>query len=154
MTNCLSRAPPNCYFQVDDFESPWDFWDFSKPFDLIHAGSLAGSVKDVPNLLQQAKRNLNPGGWFEFVDFIPEGHSDDDTLKDAKHFCEWAKLLHEASNKFGKKLNVVPLYKQWMIDAGYKDVTERIYKVHFASFYHPQCVICRFQSNILSCRYL
>ena len=53
-TNYIPRAPPNCYFQVDDFESPWDFWDFGKPFDFIHVGSLAGSIKDVPGLLRKA----------------------------------------------------------------------------------------------------
>ncbi|RJE18258.1 Methyltransferase [Aspergillus sclerotialis] len=121
--------PPNCYFQVDDFESPWDFWDFKKPFDFIHAGNLAGSVKDVPNLLQRAKDTLRPGGWFEFVDFAPEPFADDDTLNDAKYFREWSKLCDEASIKFGKRMNVTSFYKQWMIDAGYKDVNEVVHKV-------------------------
>ncbi|RJE25337.1 Methyltransferase [Aspergillus sclerotialis] len=122
-------APPNCYFQVDDFESPWDFWDFSKPFDFIHAGNLAGSVKDFPHLLQQAKNTLNPGGWFEFVDFAPEPFADDDTLQGAPNLCEMSRFCNEASIKFGKKLRVTDSYKQWMIDAGFKDVKEHVYKV-------------------------
>ena len=137
LANHPPRAPPNCHFLVDDFESPWDFWDFSKPFDFIHAGSLAGSMKDVPNLLRKAKQTLRPGGWFEFVDFAPQAFSDDGTLDDAKSLYEWTQLIREASIKFGKQINITSLYKQWMIDAGYKDVTERVYKVLCALFYLP-----------------
>jgi hypothetical protein len=55
--------------------------------------------------------------------------SDDDTINDAKWVVEWLQLLNEASVKFGKKLNVAKMQKQYMIDAGFVDVHDDIYKV-------------------------
>lgn len=55
--------------------------------------------------------------------------SDDDTINDAKWIVEWQQLLNEASVKFGKKLNVAEMQKQYMIDAGFVDVHDDIYKV-------------------------
>lgn len=71
------------------------------------------------------------------MDFAPQAFSDDGTLDDAKSLYEWTQLIREASIKFGKQINITSLYKQWMIDAGYKDVTERVYKVLCALFYLP-----------------
>ncbi|RMJ22390.1 Methyltransferase [Aspergillus sp. HF37] len=119
-------VPPNCYFELNDFESPWEF---SKPFDFIHGRTLAGSVRDFPQLFERTLENLNPGGWAEFVDFICQAWSDDDSLKKAPNVVKWIKLLNEASDRFGKSMNVALRYKQWMIDAGFKDVREEAYKV-------------------------
>lgn len=124
--NCSSRMAPNCYFEVDDFEAEWQF---SRPFDFIHAGNLAGSVADIPRLLQQAKKNLKIGGWIEFADFAPEPFADDNTLERAPYFREWSRLCDEASVKFGKRMNITSFYKQWMIDAGFKNVKEHVHKV-------------------------
>jgi dGTP triphosphohydrolase len=55
--------------------------------------------------------------------------SDDDTINEAKWILEWQKLLDEASIKFGKRLNVAEMQKQYMIDAGFVDVQDDIYKV-------------------------
>lgn len=119
-------VPPNCYFEINDFESPWEF---SKPFDFIHARGLAGSVRDFPQFFERTLENLNPGGWAEFVDFTCQAWSDDDSLEKAPKITEWIRLGNESSEKFGKPLNVALCYKQWMIDAGFKDVREEAYKV-------------------------
>ena len=55
--------------------------------------------------------------------------SDDNTINDAKWIVEWQQLLNEASVKFGKKLIVAEMQKQYMIDAGFVDVHDDIYKV-------------------------
>lgn len=122
----LTRVPPNCYFEVDDYESDWDF---SKPFDFIHGRALAGSVKDYPNLFRRIHNNLKPGGWVEMVEIPTEFYSDDDTIQNAPNLLEWAKLHNEASEKFGKNMNIAYSLKKWMIDAGFKNVKEDIYKV-------------------------
>jgi uncharacterized UPF0146 family protein len=72
---------------------------------------------------------LKPGGWVEIQEYEVQIKSDDDTINDAKWIVEWQKLLNEASVKFGKKLNVAEMQKQYMIDAGFVDVHDDIYKV-------------------------
>ncbi|RMJ27592.1 Methyltransferase [Aspergillus sp. HF37] len=119
-------VPPNCFFEVDDYESPWEF---SKPFDFIHARSLAGAVRDFPRFCARIKNNLKPGGWVEFVDFPAELFSDDESRQNAPNISEWCKLLDDASQKFGKDLNVTSKYKQWLIDAGFRNVKEDVYKI-------------------------
>ena len=85
---------------------------------------------DFPRLYQRIIANLKPGGWVEMMDFAAEQfYSDDDTVQRAKNLNEWCKLLNEASEKFGKELDVARLHKQRMIDAGFKNVKEEIYKV-------------------------
>lgn len=77
-------------------------------------------------------KNLNPGGWLELVDMTPEAFSDDGTLKNAPNMAEWSRLTDEASVKFGKRLNIPHLYKNWMQDAGFKNIREDVYKVCFS----------------------
>lgn len=123
---CVTRVLPNCHFEVDDFESDWSF---KTPFDFIHARTLAGSVRDFPRLYRRMIENLNTGGWAEVVDFTVEAFSDDGTLNNAPNVVKWIKLLDEASSKFGKRLNIASTHKQGLIDAGFKNVKEDIYKV-------------------------
>lgn len=118
--------PPNCYFEVDDYESTWDF---SRPFDFVHARALVGAMKDPLAIFSQALENLKPGGWFEVAEIAPMCYSDDDTIQNAPNSVEWCKVLDEASIKFGKRMNVTHLYKQWLIDVGFENVREDIYKV-------------------------
>ena len=86
-------------------------------------------MKDWEALFKRIHNNLNPGGWVELADFPTEFFSDDDTLKDAPNVMEWVRLQNETAVTFGKLMNVAHLYKQWMIDAGFKDVKEEIVKV-------------------------
>lgn len=120
------RVPLNCFFEIDDYESKWDFSD---PFDFVHGRNLGGTVRDFPVLLQRAKENMNNGAWIELVDFAAEAWSDDDSLERAPNVVEWSRLLDEASVKFGKQLSIGKSYKQWVTDAGFKNVTEEVYKV-------------------------
>lgn len=111
---------------MDDFESDWEF---KKPFDFITARNIAGASRDFPGLLQRMKNNLKNGGYVELVNFVADISSDDNTISNAPNVVKWCELLDEASIKFGKQLNIAPKYKQWMIDAGFKNVTEEVYKV-------------------------
>lgn len=124
-----SWVPPNCAFEIDDFELPWNF---TQPFDFIHARGIEGSVKDFRRLFSQAHRNLVPGGWFEVMEPTVDIFSDDDSVSKAPNLSEWRDRLIEASGKFGKQMGSAKNYKQWMIEAGFKDVTEEIHKVPFS----------------------
>ncbi|RMJ29068.1 Methyltransferase [Aspergillus sp. HF37] len=119
-------VPPNCYFEIEDYESEWDF---SQPFDFIHGRGLEGTMRSPQKFLDEVLKNLKPGGWFEFVDIAPVAYSDDDTIEEAPYMVKWAKLLDDASIEFGKRMNVAHLYKNWMESAGFKNVREDIYKV-------------------------
>jgi SAM-dependent methyltransferase len=125
-----SYVPPNLSFYVDDFEQPWEFGG-TATFDFIHWRGLCGSTAEWPKLYGQAMVNLKPGGWLEVQDYSVQVYGDDETFDRAL----WAKhgltLLNDASVKFGKKLNVAHEHKGWMIDAGFLNVREEVYKVSF-----------------------
>ena len=42
---------------------------------------------------------------------------------------EWIREVDRASVMFGKRLNIAHQHRQWMIDAGFDDVSEMIRKV-------------------------
>lgn len=78
-------VPPNCFFEVNDCESSWDY---SKPFTFIHARSLGGSVRDYAKLFERSLKNLENGGWVEFADFAIDFFSDDNTLEMAPNLVK------------------------------------------------------------------
>src|SRR4051794_18689006 len=59
-------VPPNCRFVIDDVESEWPY---REKFDVIHARTLCGSIRDWPRLYQQIFDHLKPGGWVEFQEY-------------------------------------------------------------------------------------
>lgn len=131
-----SRIPPNCHFEVDDFELSWSY---SKPFDYIHGRELEGFVRDHDHVFRQAYDHLAPNGWFEIASIEVLTTSDDDTHLRAKNMVEVVRLVHEASKTFGKDMSTVPTWKERVEKAGFINVTEEIYKVHpfFFFFSHP-----------------
>jgi trans-aconitate methyltransferase len=126
LDNKYVRVPPNCVFEIDDFELSWNF---SQPFEFIHARSIEGSVKDFPRLFRQAHKNLAPSGWFEVMEPTVDIFSDDDSVSKAPNLSEWRDMLIEASAQFGKPMGSAKYYKKWMLDVGFTDVREEIYKV-------------------------
>jgi trans-aconitate methyltransferase len=113
-------------FEVDDFESQWLY---AYPFDFIHGRELAGSVRDYDRLFAQALQNLKPGGYLEMQTFNPDVDCDDDTIEKATYTREWISNLHEASKRFGKSLIEAHTWKDKMVNAGFVDVTCRVFKV-------------------------
>ena len=76
---------------------------------------------------------MKPGGWLELSDFEMEHFSDDDTLHLAPSLGEFFRLLIDASTKFNRPMNVAAEHQKQMIDAGFTDVKEKIYKVGLTS---------------------
>ncbi|OJD16347.1 hypothetical protein AJ78_03480 [Emergomyces pasteurianus Ep9510] len=113
-----SWTPPNCKFEVDDFESTWSY---TQPFDFIHAREMEGMVKDYDKLFQQAYKFLNPNGWME-IQSIELDFFGDETIARAKDFRRWRNLLIEASEKFGKSMSQVSTWADRMKKAGFKNV--------------------------------
>ncbi|KAJ5630483.1 uncharacterized protein N7484_010583 [Penicillium longicatenatum] len=123
-----SWVPPNLQFLVDDAESPWLF-STSRPFDFIHARDLGGAIADWPRLLRQAYTHLRPGGWVELQEFEVTLRSDDDSLRLAPTLCEFLGRLHEASEAFHRPMNIAEGHRQRLVEAGFKDVRDEVYKV-------------------------
>ncbi|CEI61385.1 hypothetical protein FVEN_g5902 [Fusarium venenatum] len=120
-----SFVPPNLTFYIDDIE---DQWTFSYKFDLIYARMMTGSIRDWPKFIQQSYDNLESGGWLELSDIILQLHSDDNTIPEGCAAARWGELMLEAADKFGAHLDSCTRYKQQLLDAGFVDVVETIYK--------------------------
>ncbi|KAI1033102.1 hypothetical protein LB504_006286 [Fusarium proliferatum] len=117
--------PTNLQFQVDDLE---DEWTFSYNFDFVFARMMTGSIGDFPKFFAQSFNALSPGGWVECQDITFPAQCDDDTLKKDSYIEQWSSLMIEATNKFGRTAESAKFYKQQMIDAGFVNVTEVVYK--------------------------
>ncbi|KAF5722189.1 methyltransferase [Fusarium mundagurra] len=120
-----SFLPTNLQFQVDDLE---DEWTFSYPFDFIFARMMTGSIGDFPKFFTQSFNALSPGGWVECQDITFPAKCDDGTLKKDSYIEQWSSFIIESTNKFGRTAESAKFYKQQMIDAGFVNVTEVVYK--------------------------
>ncbi|KAI3069785.1 hypothetical protein CBS147339_7756 [Penicillium roqueforti] len=121
-----SWVPPNCRFEIDDFEQPWSY---SKPFDYIHGRELEGSIRDHDLLFKRVLSNLNPNGWFEIASFDVNTYSDDGTHLGATNLLLSIKHMHESARMFGKDMTSSPSWKTRMEKAGFVNVKEDIYKL-------------------------
>ncbi|KAL1981103.1 hypothetical protein VTN96DRAFT_3086 [Rasamsonia emersonii] len=121
------NTSPNVEFVTDDFEEDWlyppDYFDF------IHARTISGCVHDWPRLLRQSYTHLKPGGYFEIVEVAIWAWSDDGSLKEDSPYIQWLTHLNQAGDKTGRKMNVAPELRRWVTDAGFEDVTEKVYVV-------------------------
>ncbi|OJD27065.1 hypothetical protein ACJ73_01541 [Blastomyces percursus] len=108
------HIPPNCTFEIDDFEVEWPLFDF------IHMREIAGSVHYYLKLFGQAHRHLAPGGFLEMKGMETKFFSDDETHERAVTAMQWQQLLVEASRQVGKELG---------IERGFVDVEEVVFKV-------------------------
>ncbi|ESZ91133.1 hypothetical protein SBOR_8497 [Sclerotinia borealis F-4128] len=122
-------VPPNCKFLIDNAEDEWLFSHNGK-FDLIHWRVLASSISDWPKLFSQAYTHVRPGGWVETQEHEVHIESDDGTDLKAANLQKFFGLIDEASVRNGKMMDeVAGSQKKWMIDAGFVDVHDQVYKV-------------------------
>ena len=122
----MIRVPPNCIFEVDDFEADWMY---KKPFDYIHGRELQGCIANVDLFIQRAFRHLAPGGWFEFQSAHPYFASDDDSRERAPSTVLWESNIVDGFNKFGKSVQLTDTWKERLIKAGFVDVQQDVRKV-------------------------
>lgn len=111
---------------MDDCESDWSF---DQQFDWIRIANMGGSIADWPRLFRQCMDHLKPGGWIEVLDFEAWGSTDDDTLPVNSSYNRWQHELSNASYQTGRIMNVAPLIKDMIVNAGFQGVHEDIYKV-------------------------
>lgn len=70
----------------------------------------------------------SPGGWVEIQDINFPALCDDDSFNEKQAFYKWNQLMIESAAKAGRPLTPCPSYKTWMIEAGFEDVQEVVYK--------------------------
>ncbi|PQE20072.1 TAM domain methyltransferase protein [Rutstroemia sp. NJR-2017a BBW] len=120
-------VPTNCKFIVDNAEEDWVY---SSKFDLIHWRVLASGIRDWPRLFAQAYANVKEGGWVEAQEHDVRIESDDGSVVNAPHLERFFQLIDEASVRNGKMMDkVAERQKEWMIQAGFVDVHDQVYKV-------------------------
>ncbi|KAL1962671.1 hypothetical protein VTN77DRAFT_9305 [Rasamsonia byssochlamydoides] len=121
-----SWVPPNCIFEIDDYESTWLY---KTKFDFIHGRELEGCVADEDRLFSEAFEHLKSGGYFEFDGAYCRFFSDDDSVDKAENLELWSVEGRAAGEKFGKSFMNAPLWKEKMEKAGFVDVKESVFKV-------------------------
>ncbi|OJJ48473.1 hypothetical protein ASPZODRAFT_62115 [Penicilliopsis zonata CBS 506.65] len=120
------RVPPNCIFEVDDFESEWAY---SHPFDYIHGRELAGSVKNIEWLAKQAFEHLKPGGYLELQSVAFKLFTDDGSIKRAPYTVQMCELVEEAGKRFGKSMHNLDVWTEAVESAGFRDVVTKVINV-------------------------
>ncbi|CAM1503213.1 Fc.00g079890.m01.CDS01 [Cosmosporella sp. VM-42] len=120
-----SMTPPNCTFEIDDLENEWTW---TKPFDFLFSRVMAGSFKDYQAYINQAYKALEPEGWFEMHDIVLPYASDDGTLPPDSELNKLGHLFCEASDVFGRPIDVPLKYKSMMEEAGFFDIIEHHFK--------------------------
>ncbi|KAH6974740.1 S-adenosyl-L-methionine-dependent methyltransferase [Ilyonectria destructans] len=124
-------TPPNCTFEVDDFESEWLY---RTPFDFIHARELEGCITNDDKLFQRAFQHLVPRGYIELQAVYTHFVSDDGTAETATDARLWMKNICEGAAKFGKPLDCAPQWKEKLKDAGFVDIQQEIHKIPIGSW--------------------
>ncbi|OBR02599.1 TAM domain methyltransferase [Colletotrichum higginsianum IMI 349063] len=118
-------VPPNVTFYIDDLE---DDWTYSYKFDFVYGRMLTGSIADWPRFIHQSYEFLEPGGWIELTDILLDLQSDDGTVGPDCAAQRWAVHMREAAAIWKRPLDSCMFYKQQLAEAGFTNVTERVYK--------------------------
>lgn len=117
-------VPSNLSFEVDDAN---DDWAFKTKFDFIHVREMQMAIEEK-KLFKQALEHLNPGAWFEIKGGTLPFACDDDSYKGTA-LEEWSTGMVEISTKLGQPFDNPFSYKQWLEEAGFTNITEKMIPV-------------------------
>ncbi|KAM5432803.1 hypothetical protein MferCBS31731_007329 [Microsporum ferrugineum] len=129
------QVPPNVQFYVDDAsESDW-LWP-KDHFDYIRSSMLLGALDSYPSLIKTALTYIKPGGYMECHEWDISLYCDDDTLppqqddfRSAHAFQNWLQYCRLSTGNLDRPVFVAHQIANWMKEAGFEDVQERISKV-------------------------
>ncbi|RYC64938.1 hypothetical protein CHU98_g1269 [Xylaria longipes] len=123
-------VPPNAHFYIHDatrvlFTS---YADQERQETSIRMA--LGAWEDFEmDVARKAFDHLEPGGWFEAQELLPTLGCDDDSMPD-----DWPPNLlfndlEDCARREHRPLDIAKTYKQGLINAGFVDVTEQVYKI-------------------------
>ena len=122
-------VPPNVRFWIEDSSEDWAQWH-TPDYDYVHTRMSVGCFGDYKSeIVDKAFAYLRPGGWFEAQELFPRMHCDDGTLTDDSPLKVWSETLMGASSKASRPVDIAPKLKEWMQQAGFVDVRERVFKL-------------------------
>ena len=88
------------------------------------------AIRDWPRLIRQSFHCLKPGtGYLHLSASVPDFQSDDGTLPPDSAYIEMGRIYFEMSERVGVSGKEPLRWKQYLEDAGYVDVVERIFKI-------------------------
>lgn len=125
-------------------------WVFPQKFDFIHMRQMHCAVNEKKLLKQSYESvspillltthsaetktdnptfsNLLPGGWVEMQELSPPPRNDDGTQSPSDPLALWSQHMIKASRIIGQDLDNPDKYAQWMLDAGFVNVRQVMYK--------------------------
>ncbi|KAK1537032.1 methyltransferase domain-containing protein [Colletotrichum costaricense] len=119
-------VPANVKFEVDDVESPWLH---TLEFDYIFCRTMAGAIADWPKLIKNIYDNTAPGGWVEFQDLDLLYRSDDGSITEEHECMKMNRTFIETCKQIGREPCPGPLFKDWVTEAGFTNITHQRYKL-------------------------
>ncbi|TGO87548.1 hypothetical protein BPOR_0219g00080 [Botrytis porri] len=116
-----SSVPPNCGFEVNDAEEPWNY---SQKFDYIHGRAMVCCFSDPAGVINSAFESLRPSGYFEMQDPQMPMVSIDSSINGTA-LEEWVRVSCLAAERRGRKVTNSRHYGRWMAEAGFVDIFEK-----------------------------
>ncbi len=120
-----AMLPPNCTFQISDYE---ETWDFQRRFDFIHASTPVGCIANLNILLARVFNSLNPGGWFEIQTMCPPT-SDDESIPKDSAYRTWVDDFCKGLWRAGRNPYLPQDYEKELTNAHFTDITLDIIKI-------------------------
>lgn len=121
-----ARGPNDTHFLNEDINRPWR-WD-KDFFDLIHIRDPMFVVQDWPRLVGNIYTSVKPGGWVEIscTNLKPGPVQGADLCPSRYHagFVEMCDTIIAASKAYGNPMDCAPLFRQYVQEAGFVEVTE------------------------------
>lgn len=87
------------------------------------------TVVKKSSLANKVSSALKPGGWVELQELRFVANCDDDTLKDDYQLQDFLVLVHQGLAVFGVDAASMMRNKQLILDAGFVNVEEKIFKI-------------------------
>ncbi|GIZ38675.1 hypothetical protein CKM354_000208400 [Cercospora kikuchii] len=119
-------VPPNCRFEIDDFENEWTFGN--DRFDMIHHRFLVGHISDPPEFYKRVFNTLKPGGSLELAEMELGTFCDDGSVPEDCSIMQWGDYLNEAFRKMGRVPLTADQYKELLEELGFENVHAEVIK--------------------------
>ncbi|KAH9906782.1 methyltransferase domain-containing protein [Xylariomycetidae sp. FL2044] len=121
-------VPPNVHFYIHDART--NEWWWPDPFDYIHIRMTLGAWDNFEEeVAKKAFAHLEPDGWFEAQELQPTLFCDDDSMPDDYAPKLLFSDLEDCARIENRDITIAQTYKQSLINAGFVDVREQVYKI-------------------------
>lgn len=121
-------VPPNCKFELEDFNDKWSDFNHPHTYDLIHARELLGTVPDWTTMYRKAYQALELGGWFDQAEPSILFLSEYSEFETEHPFSRWNKVMIDAGEKAGMDFDIGAKIKDRLEAVGFVNVQARYAK--------------------------